>query len=508
VTPRDLAELAGPRGVVEIPRTLKDWLGRPKPLLVNGEHTPARAGGRFVTSAPATEEPLAEVADAGAADVDDAVLGARHALEKGPWRRMSRTERATILRRLSALILEKRADLAILETLDTGKPIRESFDGDIPRAASNFSFFADFAEAEAFPEFRSGGYRHETARSPVGVAALITPWNLPLYLETWKLAPALMMGNSCILKPSELTPLTACYLGELTLEAGLPPGVLQILHGGGKDAAGERLVSHPGVDAISFTGETTTGREIMKAAASGPARISFELGGKGASLVFADCDVSTAAAQCARAAFRNQGEICLAGPRIFVERPLYAEFRRRFLEQVSALKLGDPLDLATSMGALISAEHREKVRSYIDGAPDRSCLLTGGRAASVAGRGHFFEPTVLEAVPLDHRISREEIFGPVATLYAFDTEEEAVSAANSTPYGLSASVWTAAEERARRVSADLDLGLVWINSWFVRDLRVPFGGCKRSGVGREGGRFSLDFFSEWKSICHPERGPA
>ncbi len=486
---------------VEIPSALRSWLDTRKKLFIGGEWVEGSDGKTFTSICPTTEQPLAELCLASREDVDRAVETARSVFHQGEWSRRTLRERAAVVRKLGDLVLQHRAPLAILESLDAGKPLRESFDGDIPRAAQNFHFFADLALQEASPSYSAAAEMHVTSREPVGVALLITPWNLPLYLETWKLAPALMMGNSCILKPSELTPLTACCLAELAQEAGIPPGVLQVLQGFGEGSTGEWLTSHPGVDAISFTGETGTGRAIMKAAAVGPTRVSFELGGKGASLVFADAPLEQAVSECVRAAFRNQGEICLASPRIFIAREIWDRFVPRFVEKTREINVGNPLDYRTTMGALISADHLAKVNHYVQSVPNRQNILTGGDRPAHLGRGYFLSPTVVTGVGLDHPLSREEVFGPVVALYPFDSEEEVIRAVNGTPYGLSASIWTNDLERAHRVSRELQTGLVWVNCWFVRDLRVPFGGQKRSGVGREGGTHSLDFFSEWKSVC-------
>jgi aminomuconate-semialdehyde/2-hydroxymuconate-6-semialdehyde dehydrogenase len=490
---------------VEIPPALRQWLDTRRKLFIGGEWVDGGEGKTFLSMNPATEQKLAEIAIATQSDVDRAVKSARSAYTQGDWSHRSLTERAAVVRRLGDLILQHRAPLALLESLDSGKPIRESYEGDIPRAAQNFHFFAELALQEPSPSFPAKSEVHFAQREPLGVVALITPWNLPLYLETWKLAPALMMGNSCILKPSELTPLTACCLAELAQEAGVPPGVFQLLQGFGEKATGEWLTSHPGVDAISFTGETGTGRAIMKAASVGPTRVSFELGGKGASIVFADAPIEQAVAESARAAFRNQGEICLACPRLFVAREIWDEFVPRFLARVKEISVGNPLDYGTTMGALISADHLAKVTRYLEGLSADQILTGGSRPASI-GRGYFLSPTVVTGVGPEHPISREEIFGPVVSLYPFDDEKTAIELANDTPYGLSASIWTRDLQRAHRVARKLHIGMVWVNCWFVRDLRVPFGGQKRSGVGREGGTHSLDFFSEWKSICIKSEG--
>lgn len=493
---------------VEVPERLSKWLSKEIRLLIGGKRKVGAKEKTFPTWNPATGVKLADVCLAEREDVEEAISLGRAAFDRGDWSQMPLAERAKVVRRLGDLILEHRPWLAILESLDTGKPIRESYEGDIARAATNFHFFAEFAVGEDRPvRYENGADVHVAMREPLGVVGLITPWNLPLYLETWKLAPALLMGNSCVLKPSELTPLTAAYFGELATEAGLPPGVLSVIQGFGENAAGEFLCSSPGVSAISFTGETSTGRAIMKTAAVGPTRVSFELGGKGASLVFADSDIDNAVSEAARAAFRNQGEICLACPRLFVEKSIYGRFLEAFVERAKRLRVGNPLSYHTEMGALISEDHWKKVNGYVQSAKSPARVVCGGSRPDTLPKGNFLSPTVIVDVPLDHPLSKEEVFGPVVTVYPFSTEDEVVQAANATPYGLSASVYTKDLAKAERVAKRLRDGMVWINCWFARDLRVPFGGQKRSGVGREGGKHSLDFFSEWKSVCYRGGAP-
>lgn len=487
---------------VEIPSSLKSWLSRWKRLYINGHWTDGTSRETFRDFYPATGAELSEVCLARKEDVEESVLAARAAFEKGDWARRSVQERAQALRKVGDRILEHRAPLAILESLDTGKPIRETFDGDIPRAAMNFHFFSEFGLHEGTSAFENMRESHVTMREPLGVVALITPWNLPLYLETWKIAPSLLMGNSVVLKPSELTPLTATYLTELLDDLDLPPGVFNLLQGFGEKSTGAHLVSHPAIDAISFTGETSTGRAIMAAAAAGPTRVSFELGGKGAFIVFGDSDLEEALNVGLRAAFRNQGEICLATPRFFIEKSVYADFVKRFAAQAKEIRIGNPLSYKTEMGALISEEHWEKVMSYIARVESPMEILCGGSRPMNLPQGYYLSPTIIEGVPADHPIMTQEIFGPVISMTPFENESEVISLANNTPYGLSASLWTENLSRAQRMSRALRFGLVWVNSWFIRDLRVPFGGQKRSGVGREGGHHSLDFFSEWKSVCY------
>lgn len=469
-------------------------------------------GGRFVESSskqtftsinPATEETLAEVSAGDAQDVDAAVYAAKNAAKE--FSRWTLSQRAKLVRRIGDLILENKEDLARLETQDCGKPISETLTGDILRSARNFHFYADFAEHEAaqtyIGEDRS---THTTFREPLGVVGLITPWNLPLYLETWKLAPALMMGNGVVLKPAELTPMSAHALCKLVERAGAPAGLFNVVQGFGANSAGEALVAHPDVSAISFTGETTTGQAIMKGAAQTLKKVSFELGGKGASVIFADADLTTAAATSCRAAFRNQGQICLAGSRVIVHESVAKEFVALMREAAQQIVVGDPLDPKTTMGALISDDHRSKVMSYIDYAKREGAgkVTCGGQVPSHCKKGYFLEPTFIEGVAQNSKLIQEEIFGPVVTIQTFKTQDEALELLNGTPYGLSCSVWTKDNAQAQFMAAGARIGMVWINGWFMRDLHTAFGGMKKSGVGREGGRYSLDFFSEQKTVTY------
>lgn len=472
-------------------------------LYIDGKWQKAANGHTFTTLNPATGETLTTVQEAQEQDVDRAVQAARRAFEQGPWPRMAVAERSRILTRVAELILERKEELARLETLDAGKPIRESLTIDIPRAAYNFQFFADFIKhlpSESYPlDGRALSY---VQRQPVGVAALITPWNLPLYLTTWKVAPCLAAGNTCVVKPAELTPLTAAKLAEIGEAAGLPPGVLNVIQGFGPASAGEALTRHPDVKLISFTGETSTGRAIMAAAAPTLKRLSFELGGKGAAIVFADSDLEETLPIVKRAAFQNQGEVCLAGSRLLVEHSVFDEVLERLTTAARDIKLGDPLDPATEMGALISEEHWKKVNGYVEIArTEAGRILCGGARPQHLPRGNFFLPTVIADVTPKSRVCQEEIFGPVVTVVPFKNDDEAVAIANGTPYGLSAVVCTRGLQRAHRVAAQLQCGTVWVNCWLLRDLRAPFGGFKNSGIGREGGHYSMEFFTEAKTIC-------
>lgn len=487
---------------VPVPAPQSERLGEMR-LFIGGLWTDAHSGRTFESLNPATGEPLATVQEADHEDVDRAVRAARDAFDRGPWPRMAAAERCRILNRIAEIILARKEELARLESLDTGKPIRESLEIDIPRASQNFQFFADFfqhAETECFPlDGRALSY---VRREPAGVAALITPWNLPLYLTTWKVAPCLAAGNTCVVKPAELTPLTAAKLAEIAAQAGLPPGVLNVVQGFGPAAAGEALTRHPGVNLISFTGETSTGKAIMAAAAPTLKRLSFELGGKGAAILFGDVDLEEALPVVLRAAFQNQGEVCLAGSRLLVQSTIYDTVLERLTAAASSIRVGDPLDPATQMGALISAEHWEKVNGYVETARREGAeVRCGGERPKHLPRGNFFLPTVLSGVKPSSRVCQEEIFGPVVTVLPFHDEAEAVTLANDIPYGLSAVVCTRDLQRAHRVAAQLQSGTVWVNCWLLRDLRAPFGGFKASGIGREGGRFSLDFFTEAKTVC-------
>lgn len=474
---------------------------------INGEFIPSVKGEIFNTLNPATGEVLTTVSLGAGEDVDRAVTSARNAFENGPWRRMTVRERCQILRRIGDLILERKDELARAETLDTGKPIAESLEGDVPRAALNFHFFAEFASSYSEECFTvSDTERHLGVREPVGVAGLITPWNLPLYLATWKIAPCLAMGNSCVLKPAEWTPYTATLLGEIANAAGLPPGVLNVVHGFGASGAGEALTTHPGIDCVSFTGETTTGKAIMAAASGTLKKLSFELGGKGANIVFADSDLDEAVATAVRAAYRNQGQICLAGSRLYVERSVHDRVVSALVDRVKKIKVGDPLDPSTQMGAIISQEQLDKIERYITIGKKEGKLETGGDRLAEFPGGYFLSPAVFTGLTNGSPLCQEEIFGPVLPVVPFDSEEEVIAMANATPYGLSSSLWSSDIHRCHRVSTRLKNGIVWVNCWFARDLRTPFGGQKASGIGREGGRYSLEFFSEAKTICYRYKG--
>jgi aminomuconate-semialdehyde/2-hydroxymuconate-6-semialdehyde dehydrogenase len=475
---------------------------------INGTFCPSASGETFEDINPATGQRLADVALGGAEEIDQAVQAARQAFESGPWPRMAMAERARYVTHIGDLILAKLDALALAETLDTGKPITESKEGDIPRSAANCHFFADYAATLGETCFSPSPWeRHLAVREPLGVAGLITPWNLPLYLATWKIAPALMMGNSVVLKPAEWTPYTATLFAEICQEADLPPGVFNLVHGLGAQSAGEALTRHPGVSALSFTGETTTGKAIMTAAAGTLKKVSFELGGKGASILFNDADLSQALPTAVRAAYRNQGQICLAGSRLFVQAGILEQVTEQLLAAVPAIRVGDPLDPATQMGSLIHPDHLAKVTQYIALAQQEGQWLTGGDRPAHLPDGAFLTPGLVAPRPgqtdfAQSRVCQEEIFGPVLPIIPFETEAALIRLVNSTPYGLSASLWSQDVNRCHRVAQQLQAGIVWVNCWFARDLRTPFGGQKASGIGREGGRYSLEFFSEAKTITY------
>ena len=471
---------------------------------VEGARRPCTSGRWLDVWEPATGQIYARAPQSDAGDVEAAVDAARTAFPA--WRDLPAAERARWLNRIADLIERDLEEFAQAESRDTGKPVSLARSLDIPRAVINLRFFAAAAtqfasEAHAM----ATGAINYTLRQPHGVVAGISPWNLPLYLLSWKIAPALAAGNCVVAKPSEVTPLTAWMLADRCIEAGLPKGVLNILHGDGAQV-GNAIVTHPGVSAISFTGGTATGRRIAAAAAPLFKRLSLELGGKNPSLVFADCDFDAAVAGTVQAAFANQGEICLCGSRILVERSIYGRFRDAFVARVGALRVGDPGDAATDLGALVSAAHLDKVMTAIAQArADGGCVLSGGERARVAGArcraGWFVAPTVIENLAPDSQANQEEIFGPVATLLPFEDEAEALSIANGTPYGLAASLWSRDNARCHRVAAQLESGVVWVNTWMLRDLRTPLGGVKNSGVGREGGCEAMRFFTEPRNIC-------
>lgn len=474
-------------------------------------------GGRPVTSSrplfdninPATGEVAGHVHEADAEVVDQAVQAARAAL-RGPWSTFTDPQRAAILRKIADGIRARFDEFLAAEIRDTGKPADLASHLDIPRGAANFDVFADQIANLATESFRSPtpdgqGALNYALRTPRGVIAVICPWNLPLLLMTWKVAPALACGNAVVVKPSEESPSTTTLLAEVMNEAGLPPGVFNVVHGFGPDSAGQYLTEHPGVNGITFTGETRTGSAIMKAAAVGVRPVSFELGGKNAAVVFADCDLDAAIAGITRSAFLNSGQVCLGTERIYVERPLFETFVQRLKLAAEKLQPGDPYAEGTNFGPLISREHRDKVLGYYQRArEDGAHIVSGGGVPSLpealAG-GWWVEPTIWTGLRADSKVLTEEIFGPCCHIAPFDREEEAVDAANDSPYGLATTIWTQDLTRAHRVAAAIEVGIAWVNCWFLRDLRTAFGGAKQSGIGREGGVHGLEFYTELRNVC-------
>jgi aminomuconate-semialdehyde/2-hydroxymuconate-6-semialdehyde dehydrogenase len=468
---------------------------------IDGQFVQLDEGKSFENINPATEEVLGLVAEGGKAEVDLAVASARKALN-GPWKKVTLEERSKILRRIGDLILERQDELARLECLDTGKPFSLANSIDIPRAAYNFHFFADYIISVGTDAYQQDDTAlHYAVRRPVGVVGIIKPWNLPLLLLTWKLAPCLGMGNTAVVKPAEWTPMTATVLMEILKEAGVPDGVVNLVHGFGPNSAGGAISEHPDVDAISFIGEPSTGSAIMKAGADSLKKLSYELGGKNPNIIFADADMDEVVETTIKSSFINQGEVCLCGSRIYVERPAYEEFLEKFVAKTKELKVGKPFDENTNVGALVSKEHYDRVLSYVEIAREEGgTFLTGGNRPEGLDKGYFLEPTIIADLGEDSRCVREEIFGPVVTVIPFDTEEEVIRQANDTHYGLSASIWTNDLKRAHRVAHEIEAGIIWVNTWFLRDLRTPFGGMKHSGIGRTGGMHSLDFYSELSNI--------
>jgi aminomuconate-semialdehyde/2-hydroxymuconate-6-semialdehyde dehydrogenase len=473
---------------------------------IGGRFVDSLAGEAFEVRYPATNEVIAVAPKSNREDVDMAVRSALEGFKV--WSRMPVKERSRYLMRIAEIIERRFDELVFLECIDVGKPISLARRIDIPRASYNFSFFAEYAKYvnTEFYETDDRGAINYVLRRPVGVAGLITPWNLPLLLTTWKVAPCLAAGNTCIIKPAELTPITATKLAEISAEAGLPDGVINVVHGFGPGSAGEFIVEHPDVKLISLTGETATGREVMRVASRHLKKLSFELGGKNPNIIFADADLEQALDVTIQSSFANQGEVCLCGSRIYVEREVYDEFIDRLIERARQIKVGDPLDPETQMGALISSEHLGRVCTYLEIATsDGGKILTGGKAPEHLPEkfksGNWLEPTVITGLNDKCKVVREEIFGPVVTVSPFDTEEEVIERANDTSYGLSATIWTRDLSRAHRVASQIEAGVIWINTWFLRDLRTPFGGMKMSGIGREGGIYSFEFYTELKNIC-------
>ncbi|PFI55528.1 5-carboxymethyl-2-hydroxymuconate semialdehyde dehydrogenase [Priestia megaterium] len=469
-------------------------------LFINGEYVDALSGQTFDTFNPATNEKLASVANGGTEDAKRAIDAAQRAFESGIWSKMPVEERSAILCKMADLIMEKVDELAYLETLDVGKPIKESREFDIPRAAQNFRFFAEMAKYMVHEHYEKHNVMSYAKYSPAGVTSLIIPWNLPFMQMTWKTSAALASGNTVVIKPASYTPLSAVMLGEIANEAGLPPGVLNIITGPG-NTVGTTMSTHPSVRRISFVGESNTGKTVMRNAAENLIPVSLELGGKSANIVFEDADLDEAVKGSIEAIYRNQGEICLAGSRLLVQESIYKQFLEKFTAEVKNIKVGDPLSEETNMGALVSQSHLETVDEYVRiGLAEGAKLACGGKRVEGLETGNFYEPTVLYDVDNKMRVAQEEIFGPVLVVIPFKTEEEAIQIANDSIYGLAGVVWTNNLRRAQRVASGVTAGLLWINCWYIRDLRTPFGGAKASGIGREGGRHSFEFYTEAKTI--------
>lgn len=483
------------RGVYNCMKSIQNY--------INGQLVAPHSEQYLENHEPATGQVYSLIPESNQQDLDLAVDAALKAQQR--WANTSAEKRSSILHRLADLIEQNKDSLAKAEAIDNGKPITLAKNVDIYRAAANIRFFA-----QAISQFSSESHSIEniainyTLRDPVGVVACISPWNLPLYLLTWKIAPALATGNCVIAKPSEVTPMTAYLFSKLCIEAELPAGVLNILHGTGSQI-GSQMTTHPKIKAISFTGGTKTGAAIVQATAGQFKKLSLELGGKNPTLVFADCDFETTVDNVVKSAFANQGQICLCGSRIYIEKSIYSKFKQAFLDKVSQIKIGDPLQDSTEFGALVSKEHMQKVLNAIETAKaEGGEILLGGKQKQLQGRcqsGYFVEPTVIEGLNNQSKTNQEEIFGPVCTLQPFESDEHALKLANESGYGLASSLWTQDIKRAHKLAKDIEAGIVWINCWLLRDLRTPFGGMKNSGVGREGGLEALRFFTETKNVC-------
>ena len=470
---------------------------------INGEFILPTSGKMLDNFNPATGQIIAQIPDSNNDDVAKATMAAKRALPD--WRGLSKAERINWLNKIAQALEDRTEDIAKTESMDTGKPIGLARRVDAARSISNFRFFAQHALQQTENKFTMDDATNYVIRKPVGVVGLITPWNLPLYLLSWKVAPALVMGNTIVAKPSEMTPLTANLLAQTLDEIKFPKGVVNIVHGLGP-SAGQAILEHPEITAISFTGGTETGKIVARTAGPMFKKLSLELGGKNATIILDDADLDVAAKGAAKAAFTNSGQVCLCGSRVLIDAKIYDEFLPKFIAAVAAMKVGNPDDESTDIGSVISQQHMEKVLSYIELAKQEGGTIAYGgqriilEQASLCN-GSFITPTVIENLAINSRCATEEIFGPVATLHRFDSDEQAIKMTNSTQYGLAGSIWTTNTSRGKEFAKEVDSGILWVNTWLHRDLRTPFGGVKNSGVGREGGDWSLNFFSELSNIC-------
>ena len=472
---------------------------------INGEYIPPSLNQYIDVFEPAIGKVYAQVADSNSNDVEKAFRFAESAF--ADWSGLTIKERADFLNRIADEIESRLDEFAFYESKDTGKPITQARTVDVPRAIANFRFFSEYSYSFEFEtKLKDDISKNKVLRSPLGVVACISPWNLPLYLFSWKIAPALIAGNTVLAKPSELTPYTAFKLGEICQDSGLPAGVLNIIHGRG-NVAGDALVSHPKIKAVSFTGGTATGKLIAKKTASSFKKLSLEMGGKNPAIIFSDCRYDTMLDTVTRSSFSNQGQICLCSSRILIEKSIYDKFKKDFISRVSELIVGDPNNENTQFGSISSQAHYDKILDYIDlGKKEGGEILLGGNEVKINGRckdGYFIEPTIFQGLKNSCKTNQDEIFGPIVTLIPFDTEEDVIRISNNIKYGLSATIWTEDKVKAQRVAKEIDAGVIWVNCWLVRDLRTPFGGMKKSGLGREGGDDALRFFTEPKNICTP-----
>ncbi len=481
----------------------KDFLTRPKKLLIDGKWVEAESGKTFETRNPATDEVIAKIQEGGKADVDKAVKAARKAYEEGPWRKMSASERGRCLYKLADLIEQRADEFAQLETLDNGKPIKESRNIDVPAAVDVFRYYAGWAtKIEGETINANSNFFTYTLREPVGVVGQIIPWNFPMLMAAWKLGPALACGNTLVLKPAEQTPLSALYIGELSLEAGFPPGVINIVTGLGPNSAGEFLAHHMDVDKIAFTGEDKTGREIIKASLGNLKRLSLELGGKAPNIVFRDANIDAAVKGAITGIFFNQGQVCCAGSRLFLEKSIHDEFMTKLTERVGKMQQGPGLDDKTQIGPQVSREQQERILNYIGIAQKEGAKLACGGDAPQGdlAKGYYVKPTIFTGVNNDMRIAQEEVFGPVLAVIPFGSVEEVAEQANKTTFGLSGAVWTSDVKKAHKLAAQIKAGTIWINCFNAFDAAIPFGGYKMSGYGRELGKHSLDLYTNIKSV--------